>query len=1048
MTEATYKPIIFISYAHLDEPEKPSEGEVKWLTYVQSFLRPALTSGIFDIWVDRLMPGGTLWDAEIENYLRACDIFVLLASRHSLSSTYIIDTEIKTVRDRQAKGEAVHVYPLLLSATPDAALEKIKAFNIRPRDLKPLNSYRGHDRDQHVVEAADEIAKIAAKIAARKKPPAGTGSPTSPPPSVMPAPVAGIYVGTTDERLQEKQSGSTWVAGTEPGQDGKGGGKTLAPTHVHISGLPETAYENLVGRGMELARLDAAWADPKINVLSLVAEGGAGKSALVNEWLKRMRAENYRGAETVLGWSFYSQGTKERATSADSFLDWAVEKLGAAPKANSGPAKGEAIAEAMMRRRALLVLDGVEPLQHGPDGQQGLLKDPGLRELLRRFAATPPAEPHGLIVLTSRLAVADVARSKESAPVVDVESLSDEAGAALLRDNGVWGTSTQLKTAARDFGGHPLALGLLASYLKETKNGDVRRRDHLRGLLADAENPGHDHARRVMESYEKECLAGQPVLLVILHLVGLFDRPASGDCLAALRAKPVIAGLTEPIVDLGDDDWNRAVARLREARLLTPPDPHAPEALDAHPLVREWFGERLHKTNESAWKAAQGRLYEHLRDTTQEGKTPTLADLAPLYQAIPHGCRAGRHQEALDKIYKNRICRRRADGRIEFYSRKKLGAFGSNLAAISWFFVAPYATPVAALSAADRSWVLGEASMALSAQGRIAEALPAMRAGLKMYADSSDWRNAAIAASNLSQTELLFGAVAAAVADAQHSVEYADRSGDEFQIVVNRTTHADALHAAGRPDEAALLFADAEQRQQKQQPGYPRLYSLRGYQYCDLLLSQGEPAAARHRATKVLEWEVESDSLLDRGLVRLTLARADLALASNAAAGQPPTAAPADGRALAAAFDHAVEGLRTSGQNDDLPRGLLARAAYFRGSGDWAAAARDLDEVLEIAEPGAMKLFLCDRALERARLALARLEAFAPLNPLVENPPPPPALPDAETAARLRDEAEADIYAAKKLIEECGYHKRDEELAELRDVLAGRRKFAELPPRV
>ena len=26
------KPIIFISYAHADEPEKPVEGEVKWLT--------------------------------------------------------------------------------------------------------------------------------------------------------------------------------------------------------------------------------------------------------------------------------------------------------------------------------------------------------------------------------------------------------------------------------------------------------------------------------------------------------------------------------------------------------------------------------------------------------------------------------------------------------------------------------------------------------------------------------------------------------------------------------------------------------------------------------------------------------------------------------------------------------------------------------------------------------------------------------------------------------------------------------------------------------
>ncbi len=132
-------------------------------------------------------------------------------------------------------------------------------------------------------------------------------------------------------------------------------------------------------------------------------------------------------------------------------------------------------------------------------------------------------------MLTSRLAVADLQRFRSgAAPVVDVDRLSDEAGAELLRDNDVWGIDKELRQDSHDFGGHPLALTLLASLIKETQNGDVRRRDHIHGLLADADNPRHDHARRVMESYEKEWLAGQPVLLAILHCVGLFDRPATG----------------------------------------------------------------------------------------------------------------------------------------------------------------------------------------------------------------------------------------------------------------------------------------------------------------------------------------------------------------------------------------------------------------------------------------------------------------------------------------------------------------------------------------
>ena len=67
------------------------------------------------------------------------------------------------------------------------------------------------------------------------------------------------------------------------------------------------------------------------------------------------------------------------------------------------------------------------------------------------------------------------------------------------------------------------------------------------------------------------------------------------------------------------------------------------------------------------------------------------------------------------------------DGQLEFYSRRKLGAVGSNLAAISWFFDQPYETPAAALTPEDRAWVLSEASYGLRAQGRLQEALPAMR---------------------------------------------------------------------------------------------------------------------------------------------------------------------------------------------------------------------------------------------------------------------------------------------------------------------------------
>lgn len=87
------------------------------------------------------------------------------------------------------------------------------------------------------------------------------------------------------------------------------------------------------------------------------------------------------------------------------------------------------------------------------------------------------------------------------------------------------------------------------------------------------------------------------------HAHGRPVRPAGNR--RALRKKPAIKGLTDQISKLDDSDWERAVARLRDVRLLAPPDPAAPEALDAHPLVREWFGNGLEQTNGRAWRAGR-----------------------------------------------------------------------------------------------------------------------------------------------------------------------------------------------------------------------------------------------------------------------------------------------------------------------------------------------------------------------------------------------------------------------------------------------------------
>src|SRR5262249_6454083 len=62
---------------------------------------------------------------------------------------------------------------------------------------------------------------------------------------------------------------------------------------IDIDRLPRSG-PLFVGRDPELARLDAAWEDPSTHVLTFVAFGGVGKSALVARWLDAMAAAGWR----------------------------------------------------------------------------------------------------------------------------------------------------------------------------------------------------------------------------------------------------------------------------------------------------------------------------------------------------------------------------------------------------------------------------------------------------------------------------------------------------------------------------------------------------------------------------------------------------------------------------------------------------------------------------------------------------------------------------------------------------------------------------------
>jgi hypothetical protein len=287
-----------------------------------------------------------------------------------------------------------------------------------------------------------------------------------------------------------------------------------------------------------------------------------------------------------------------------------------------------------------LILDGLEPLQNPPGPQEGRLREPSLQALLRELAAFNK----GLCVITTRTPVADIADHEGSSALRrDLEHLSSNAGAKLLRALGVKGDEAELRSASDEFRGHCLALTLLGSSLTDAYDGNIRCRSEVAGHLAHDIRQGV-HARKVMESYQT--WFGEGPELSVLRMLGLFDRPADEKALEVLFKSPAIPGLTESLTNSNPVEWRRILARLRRARLLAGEDPHSPGHLDTHPLVREYFGDQLRSQQADAWKECNRRLYYYYR-TLAPPLPNSFREMEPLFLAVMCACNAGLFREAL-----------------------------------------------------------------------------------------------------------------------------------------------------------------------------------------------------------------------------------------------------------------------------------------------------------------------------------------------------------------------------------------------------------------
>jgi len=735
-----------------------------------------------------------------------------------------------------------------------------------------------------------------------------------------------------------------------------------------FSRLPRPSSAELVGREEELAQLTEALMTQK-HLAYICAGGGVGKSALIFEWLWRMKRmqPKYHDAEKVFAWSFYSQGSHDTQNSSVPFFQEALKFFGFTgefPKDDT--AKGRALAKCLRNHSFILILDGLEPLQHPAHILDGELKDTALRAFLDDVHYHGLEKSPSLIVISSRQPLEELQNWSENQYVkIDLQTLSPEDGVKLFKKLKVTGTDKELKQATEDMGGHALALVLLGKMLVSQFEGDIARRDKLPVIdsvlesleskyLNEDKRKLYSHTRRILQWYADFYTENNTPEANFLDLLSLFDRPMG---LAEKNELVKHAECAAPLRTLNDLAWQQLEKTLENAGLLLHNEGMRTQ-WDCHPLIRSHFAQQFKETRPDQFRQAHLVLFEYYQKVPQKQQPDTLEELKPLYRAVVHGCLAEEYQKSL-RLYWEYI--RRGN---EFYSWHRLNAYSDDLTALAAFFPQGWSQPVQqGLSKADQAWLLTAISYCLMSLGRLEEAINPREVSIKIFIELGEWENASVSAQNLVELQLPLGQLQQSVDNvAPQAVDYADKSGVLFQKAASRVYLATLYHRQGKLELAKKLFSEAESFQKEQQPHRPQLYALIGFLYCSFLLDQAtdkeEIEQVRKRGEYALNIEIEPNGRfqsLGISVSKLTIARAYFKLGKFDSAIDY--------------FNQAVENIEKSCRSEHIPYFFIDRANFYLDQQQFPDAKQDLDEAWQIIKRSDMKLYAVDYHLAMSRYA-------------------------------------------------------------------------------
>jgi tetratricopeptide (TPR) repeat protein len=477
--------------------------------------------------------------------------------------------------------------------------------------------------------------------------------------AVMQDPICDTF--TTPEDLKTRVLGAlrNWERTSTP----------QAPPRLRTVPLPPQPYfvhpyplqKHFTGRHAERAVLTEWFEHPRQSVLSIVAIGGMGKSALSWVWVQSdvlgfgdpgnpattsndfTRVCTDLLPEGIFWWSFYEQDASFRAFT-EEFYRYVT---GTDVPTDMRPSElvRHTIA-ALQQRRIIVIFDGFErelqAYSHLAAAYQGDQVMEDARGDFRRCASLTTSDflrratgmpLRGKILVSTRLHPREL-DGVASARQLDLKGLSEDDAVIFLKSAGVRGSLADRRALCERFGHHPLVLRLLAGMIVHdpVAPGDIS--------VAATYAPVRDAISREHHILDLSYASLSVDVQHCLSTMAAFRSPTAYPALAALE------------LFHSEQQLRNALRELIDRGLLFFMSTN-PVRYDLHPVVRQYAYERL---------LDKQNIHSRIRDyftTASSGIDDEIAsveDLQPLTEVFHQTVKSGQYDEAaslyVDRLYR------------------------------------------------------------------------------------------------------------------------------------------------------------------------------------------------------------------------------------------------------------------------------------------------------------------------------------------------------------------------------------------------------------